>query len=109
MFGIVGIRLTIVCENRNVAMFCDSEPSPLLGSLEISRRENFLVMRGPPVRSTRRTEDEFVAVVEDYKSIGRMGGCSEYDTHNRSCRGRLDGVCRGGISRNPGPPEVDHI
>jgi len=85
MFRIVGIGLAIVRQDSEIPSLCDTKPSALFFSLKISGGEDFLVMGMPPVRSARRTEDEFIAVVEDDEGVGRMCGGYENDTHGRRC------------------------
>ncbi len=84
MARIVGIGLAVIRQDRKVPGFRDTEPSALLFSLKISSGEDFLVVGLPPVRSARRTEDEFIAVIEDDERVRRMCGSYENDTH--SCR-----------------------
>lgn len=79
MCRIVCIVLSIICQDREVPGLRDAEPRSLLFSLEVSRRQDFLVVRRPPVWSTRGTEDKFIAVVEnDERVIGVCGGDQNY-------------------------------
>lgn len=81
MVCIGGIRLAVVGQDSKLPRLCDTEPCAALLSLEISRGEDILTIRRPPMRSTRGTENEFVAVVEYYQRVRRMGGGNEDDTH----------------------------
>lgn len=91
MDRIVSIGLAVVRQNREVPCFRDPEPSSLLLTLKISGREDILVMGMPPMWSARRTEDEFIAVVEYDEGVGRMCGGDENDTHG-CCRLHFYGV-----------------
>ena len=85
MFRIVGIGLAVIRQDCKVPCLCDTKPCPLFFSLKISGGEDFLVMGVPPVRPARRTEDKFIAVVEDDEGVRGMCGGYENDTHGRRC------------------------
>lgn len=69
------IRFSVIRQDGKIPRFRDSSPSSLFGSLEVSRREDLLVFRGPPVWSAGGTEDELVSVVEDDDGVVWMCGC----------------------------------
>ena len=81
MARIVSIGLAVIRQDSKVPRFRDTKPRSLLFSLKVSGGEDFLVVGMPPVRSARRTEDEFIAVVEDDEGVGRMCGGYENNTH----------------------------
>lgn len=77
-----GIRsLPIISQDRKVPGFRDAQPRALLGTLEISCREDFLVTGSPPVQAGRGPKDVFIAVVEDYQRVRRVCGGDEYYAH----------------------------
>lgn len=70
------ICFSIICQDSEIARLRNTSPCPLLSSLEVARREDLLVVRGPPVWSAGGTEDELVSVVEDDEGV--VGMCSCY-------------------------------
>lgn len=63
------IRFSIVGQDGKVPGLSDACPRSLLCSLQVSRREDLLMVRVPPVWPARRTENELVSIVEDDESV----------------------------------------
>jgi hypothetical protein len=78
---ISGICLAIVGQDGEAPRLCDAEPCTSLFSLQVSRREDLLAIRRPPMRPARGTEDEFIAVVKYDQSVRRVGSGKEDNTH----------------------------
>jgi hypothetical protein len=75
-------RFSEVGQDSEFALFRYAQPRSLFWALEVSCGENFLVLGGPPMRPTGGTQDKFIAVIEDYNSVGGVGGGGQEDTHN---------------------------
>lgn len=83
----MSIGLAVVRQNSEVPRFRDAEPGSLLCTLKISRAQDLLMVRRPPMWPARWTEDEFITVVKDDEGVVWVCSGCKNDTHG--CRGVL--------------------